>query len=273
LVPNRTPDNGVHIDTAEVARLSFDKIVLGSGLAGQAIWFQTQPQNASDQLVFVSQVEVNTLSNTRFSGLIQGTGLRVMGPGNTTYLDGADILQTQDVVFNDRLLVTQSSLIEVIGGTLTLNGGITVESGKTLQLLADEINFGPYVAGTGVSITLQEGSTLVLGSTRISWNEVVFDSDGGHVVLRGAPDVSQTQDRAMAPDAKPLAFEPSAQDLERWLTWLAADPDRVSNPGEQPDASRGLFSLTLGDAQAPTQITAQKHRRRRMAMLREAYIV
>jgi hypothetical protein len=58
----------------------------------------------------------------------------------------------------------------------------------------------------------------------------------------------------MAPDAKPLAFEPSVQDLERWLTWLAADPDRVSNPGEQPDASRGLFSLTLGDAQAPTQI-------------------
>ncbi|MEI7783729.1 MAG: hypothetical protein WCK08_05035, partial [Betaproteobacteria bacterium] len=260
LVANVTPDNGVHIDSAEVSRLNFGTIALGSGQAGQAIWFQTDPQNTADRLVFRSPVEVDTLSSTRFSGLIQGTGLQVRGPGHTTTLDHADIMQTDDVVINDRVLVTQSSLIEVVGGTLTLNGGLTVTAGQTLQLLADAISFGPYVAGTPVSITLEAGATLVLGTASLSFTQdVVFDSDGGNLVLRGAPDSSlaaaQRPMQLMAPDAPALAFEPSAQALQSWVSWLAADPDRLSNLAEQPDATHGLLSLTLGDAQALTRVS------------------
>jgi hypothetical protein len=80
------------------------------------------------------------------------------------------------------------------------------------------------------------------------------------VVLRGAPDSSvapsQRPVQVDAPDAPPLAFEPDAQDLENWLTWLAADPDRISDPSEAPDGTRGLLSLTLGDAQALTRVSS-----------------
>ncbi len=247
LVENVTPSKGegVHINSEEAARLSFDTIVLGTSLAGQAIWFQTTPGDTSDRLTFKSPVEVETLGNTRFSGLVTGTGLQVRGPGNTTYLDDADVLQTKDVVINDRVEVTKTSLMEVIGGKLSLLGGLTVKSGQTLTLLASDIDFGPFVAGTPVSIVLEDGATLVLGANTISWaDEVSFDSDGGHVVLRGAPDTSQVQSRDMLPDAVPLAFVPSAANLAVWLDWLAADKD----------ADAGLLSLTLGDADANTRI-------------------
>jgi hypothetical protein len=247
LVENVTPskDEGVHISAQEAARLSFDTIVLGTSLAGQAIWFQTTPGDASDRLTFKRPVEVETLGNTRFSGLVTGTGLQVRGPGNTTFLDDADLLQTKDVVINDRVVVTKTSIVEVIGGKLSLHGGLTVERNQTLTLLASDIDFGPFVAGTPVSIVLEEGATLVLGANTISWaDEVSFDSDGGHVVLRGAPDTSQVQSRDMLPDAAPLAFVPSAANLAVWLDWLAADKD----------ADAGLLSLTLGDADANTRI-------------------
>jgi hypothetical protein len=249
LVENVTPDNGVHIDSAEVGRLNFGTIKLGSGQAGQEIWFQTDPQNTADRLVFRSPVEVDTLSSTRLSGLIQGTGLQIKGPGNTTTLYRADVVQSRDVLINDRVVVEQSSIIEVIeavGGTLTINGGITVKAGQTLQLLADAINFGPYQeTGQAVSITLEDGATLVLGANQVSWSEgkVVFDSDGGQVVLRGAPS-SLLDLKVNAADAKPKAFEPSAQNLERLLSWMAADQD----------GDDGLLSLTLGDHQAKTRI-------------------
>jgi len=247
LVENVTPSKceGVHINSEEAARLSFDTIVLGTSLAGQAIWFQTTPGDANDRLTFKSPVEVETLGNTRFSGLVTGTGLQVRGPGNTTYLDDADVLQTKDVIINDRVEVTKTSLMEVIGGKLSLLGGLTVKSGQTLTLLASDIDFGPFVAGTPVSIVLEEGATLVLGANTITWaDEVSFDSNGGHVVLRGAPDTSQVQSRNMLPDAAPLAFAPSAANLAVWLDWLAADKD----------ADAGLLSLTLGDAGANTRI-------------------
>jgi hypothetical protein len=190
-------------------------------------------------------VEVETLGNTRFSGLVTGTGLQVRGPGNTTFLDDADVLQTKDVVINDRVVVTKTSIVEVIGGKLSLHGGLTVERNQTLTLLASDIDFGPFVAGTPVSIVLEEGATLVLGANTITWvDEVSFDSDGGHVVLRGAPDTSQVQSRDMLPDAAPLAFVPSAANLAVWLDWLAADKD----------GDAGLSSLTLGDADANTRI-------------------
>jgi hypothetical protein len=247
LVANVTPskDEGVHISAQEAARLSFDTIVLGTSLAGQAIWFQTTPGDANDRLTFKSPVEVETLGNTRFSGLVRGTGLQVRGPGNTTFLDDADLLQTKDVVINDRVVVTKTSIVEVIGGKLSLHGGLTVERNQTLTLLASDIDFGPFVAGTPVSIVLEEGATLVLGANTITWvDEVSFDSDGGHVVLRGAPDTSQVQSRDMLPDAAPLAFVPSAANLAVWLDWLAADKD----------GDAGLSSLTLGDADANTRI-------------------
>ena len=245
LVANVTPDNGVNINAQEVARLSFDTIVLGTSQAGQAIWFQTTPGDASDRLTFKSPVEVETLGNTRFSGLVTGTGLQVRGSGNTTYLDDADVLQTKDVVINDRVVVTKTSLMEVIGGKLSLQGGLTVERGQTLTLLAREIDFGPFVAGTPVTVVLEEGATLVLGATHISWDDaVLFDSDGGHVVMRGAPDITRVESRDMLPDAAALAFEPLIQDLARWMDWLAAD--------QNGDA--GLLSLTLGDAAAETRI-------------------
>jgi len=247
LVANVTPskDEGVHISAQEAARLTFDTIVLGTSQAGQAIWFQTTPGDANDRLTFKSPVEVETLGNTRFSGLVTGTGLQVRGPGNTTYLDDADVLQTQDVVINDRVEVTKTSLMEVIGGKLSLLGGLTVKSGQTLTLLASDIDFGPFVAGTPVTIVLEEGATLVLGATSISWdNQVVFDSNGGHVVLRGAPDTTRVQSRDMRPDAAALAFGPSSLDLARWMDWLAADKD----------GDAGLLSLTLGDAGANTLI-------------------
>ena len=246
LVANVTPskDEGVHISAQEAALLSFDTIVLGTSLAGQAIWFQTTPGDASDRLTFKSPVEVETLGNTRFSGLVTGTGLQVRGPGSTTYLDDADVLQTRDVVINDRVVVTKTSLMEVIGGKLSLHGGLTVESGQTLTLLASDIDFGPFEAGKSVSIVLEKGATLVLGANTITWaDEVSFDCNGGHVVLRGAPDITRLQSRDMLPDAAPLAFEPSALDLAVWMDWLAAD---------QGDA--GLLSLTLGDAGAVTRI-------------------
>ena len=246
LVANVTPskDEGVHISAQEAALLSFDTIVLGTSLAGQAIWFQTTPGDASDRLTFKSPVEVETLGNTRFSGLVTGTGLQVRGPGSTTYLDDADVLQTRDVVINDRVVVTKTSLMEVIGGKLSLHGGLTVESGQTLTLLASDIDFGPFEAGKSVSIVLEKGATLVLGANTITWaDEVSFDCNAGHVVLRGAPDITRLQSRDMLPDAAPLAFEPSALDLAVWMDWLAAD---------QGDA--GLLSLTLGDAGAVTRI-------------------
>jgi hypothetical protein len=118
-------------------------------------------------------------------------------------------------------------------------------SGQTLTLLASDIDFGPFVAGTPVSIVLEEGATLVLGANNISWDSAVtFDSNGGHVVLRGAPDINRVQSRDMLPDAAALAFEPSIQDLARWMDWLAADQD----------GDAGLLSLTLGDAGAVTRI-------------------
>jgi hypothetical protein len=245
LVANVTPDNGVHINAQEAARLSFDTIVLGTSQAGQAIWFQTTPGDTSDRLTFKSRVEVETLGNTRFSGLVTGTGLQVRGPGHTTILDDADVLQTQDVVINDRVVVTKTSLMEVIDGKLSLQGGLTVERGQTLTLLASEIDFGPFEAGTSVTVVLEEGATLVLGANNISWESAVtFDSNGGHVVLRGAPDINRVQSRDMLPDAAALAFEPSIQDLARWMDWLAADQD----------GDAGLLSLTLGDAGAVTRI-------------------
>ncbi|WP_416546172.1 hypothetical protein ACHEXK_11130 [Limnohabitans sp. DCL3] len=249
LVANVTPDNGVHISSQEAARLQFDTIVLGTSQADQAIWFQTTPNDASDRLTFTSKVAVETLGNTRFSGLVTGTGLQVKGPGHTTFLDDADILQTKDVVINDRVVVTKTSLVEVIGGKLSLHGGLTVQRDQTLTLLASEIDFGPFVTGTGVAIVLEEGATLVLGATRITWDrEVTFDSDGGHVVLRGAPNTTQLQLRDRLPDAAPLDFAPSALDFAVWMNWLAADQD----------GDAGLRSLTLGDAAAITRIPSAK---------------
>jgi hypothetical protein len=207
-------------------------------------------------------VEVETLGNTRFSGLITGNGLTVSGPGATTYFDGADLLQNSKVVINDHVRAlsfneqesvkdedktVKASLIEVKNDTLVINGGITVEPGQTLTLLADAIEFGPYT-DEEVTIFVAKGATLVLGANNFIFSpKVRFDSDGGTVVLRGAPntDLPRVQDeQSVQPDFVAKDFQPGADDLARWMNWLAADQD----------GDAGLLSLTLGDAGAETRI-------------------
>jgi hypothetical protein len=214
-------------------------------------------------LTFTSPLEVNNLKGiTRFSGLITGNGLTVSGPGATTYFDGADLLQNNKVEINDHVRVlsfneqegvkdedktVKASLIEVKKDTLVINGGITVEPGQTLTLLADAIEFGPY-KDEEVTIFVAKGATLVLGANNFIFSpKVRFDSDGGAVVLRGAPntDLLRVQDeQSVQPDFVAKDFQPSAEDLARWINWLAADQD----------GDAGLLSLTLGDAGAETRI-------------------
>jgi hypothetical protein len=258
-----TPANGVNFDVREVGLVTVQNFVVSATQDGQSIWFQTKPGKKSDVLTFTSPLEVNNLKGiTRFSGLITGDGLTVSGPGATTYFDGADLLQNNKVVINDHVRVlsfnenesvkeedktVKASLIEVKNDTLVINGGITIEPGQTLTLLADAIEFGPY-ADEEVTIFVAKGATLVLGANNIIFSpKVRFDSDGGTVVLRGAPntDLPRVQDeQSVQPNFVAKDFQPSSEDLARWMDWLAADQD----------GDAGLLSLTLGDAGAVTRI-------------------
>jgi hypothetical protein len=258
-----TPANGVNFDVREVGLVTVQNFVVSATQDGQSIWFQTKPGKKSDVLTFTSPLEVNNLKGiTRFSGLITGDGLTVSGPGATTYFDGADLLQNNKVVINDHVRVlsfnenesvkeedktVKASLIEVKNDTLVINGGITVEPGQTLTLLADAIEFGPY-KDEEVTIFVAKGATLVLGANNIIFSpKVRFDSDGGTVVLRGAPntDLPRVQDeQSVQPNFVAKDFQPSSEDLARWMDWLAADQD----------GDAGLLSLTLGDAGAVTRI-------------------
>lgn len=88
----------------------------------------------------------------------------------------------------------------------------------------------------------------MLGSETIRPAEgVTLDSDGGHVVLRGAPTVSRVAGAgAMAADFEPADMRLDAAATDDLVQWLAADND----------GDAGLLSLTLGDATAQTTVTS-----------------
>ena len=152
------------------------------------------------------------------------------------------VFQTGDVVHN-KLTITEYSSIEVlaVNGKITIIGGLEIISGKTLHILAENIVFAPSASGAPAVVKVGDGATLVLGTKAITVGQGVrFDSDGGIVVFRGAPDaVNQS-----TPNAAPLAFEPSAAALQSWLSWMAQDRNY----------DFGLRSLILGDARALTRV-------------------
>ncbi len=251
-VANRTPAQAVVIDRDEVAQLDFEDIVLGSTQVGQQIWLQTDTSRPDEVLRFEGRVrlESSLAGAVRLAGLIEGQGLEINGSGQTTYFDGADMVQSRSVTINDAVVATQDSILELIDNdpatelVLTLNGDITVRAGVTLQLLADQIVFGTYPGAASARVVLEAGATLVLGTLQFTAQEsVVFDSDGGRVVWRAAPGTAVSA-RPMAPDALPADFTPTADDLRNWLDWMAADRD----------GDAGLQGLTLGDAQATTRV-------------------
>ena len=245
-----TPTQGVFLDADEVANLRFDDIVLGSEQAGQEIWLHTDPNDPSDQLVFSGNLTLNaTHGDTYFAGQIEGVGLTVNGSGHTTHFQGVDMWHTQNVTINDALDVTDDSILELADTdpltqlVLTINGNITVREGQTLQLLADEIVFGG-----AMTIVLEAGATLVLGGHTITvGSEVAFDSDGGHLVLRGAPSaMALANPGVMQVDFAPGAWAFDAEATDALVQWLAADTD----------ADGGLATLTLGDSAATTRVSS-----------------
>jgi hypothetical protein len=252
-VPKITPEQGVFLDKNEVANLRFDDIVMGSAQAGQEIWLQTNPDDPNDKLKFEGRLTLNAqVGETRFSGLIEGQGLTLEGRGNTTYFHGADKLHSRSVTINDALDVTASSILEVADNdpdthlVLTLNGNITVRAGQSLQLLADEIRFGVFPGAVSASIVLEAGATLVLGSDKITVTDSVrFDSQGGHLVLRGAPSATAVSEAGlMDVNFVPGALNWDAAATDALVAWLAADTDG------------GLISLTLGDDAASTLVAS-----------------
>jgi hypothetical protein len=260
-VIEQPPAQGIFVDRAEVGRLRFDDIFFGGAQSKQEVWLLTDPADPADRLVFPGRLTVDTSSSdgvTRLAGRIEGVGMAIQGSGHTTYLDGADILHTDNVTIDDALVVNDDSIIEVADGNalttevLTIQGDITVKAGKTLQLLADVIRLAPHSTLQQARITLEAGATLVLGATTLTVNQaVIFDSDGGFVQLRGAPSsvkapASSVGGAGLVPvaDFVPLPFEPSAAVLDSRIAWLAADLD--------PDA--GLARLTLGDDAAAARL-------------------
>jgi hypothetical protein len=251
-----TPEVGVFLDKTEVDKLRFDTIELGSSQPGQEIWLQTALNDPNDKLVFSGGLTLNASQGSAyFAGLIEGAGLTVDGSGSTTYFQGVDMRQSQSVTINDALDVSASSILEVADTdphtrlVLTINGNITVRADQTLQLLADEIVFGPFGSnGQQVKIVLEAGATLVLGSSTITVDDsVTFDSDGGHLVLRGAPSANPVASGGpMQTDFAPGALEFDAAATDALVAWLAADVD----------SDAGLVSLTLGDATATTLVAS-----------------
>jgi hypothetical protein len=251
-----TPSKAVFLDKTEVANLRFASIVLGSSQLGQEIWLQTALDDLNDKLVFSGNLTLNAENGSvYFAGLIEGVGLTLNGRGSTAYFQGVDMRQSQNATINDALDVSASSILEVADTdpntrlVLTINGNITVRAGQTLQLLADEIRFGPFGSnGQQVKIVLEAGATLVLGSNSIIVDDLVtFDSDGGHLVLRGAPSANPVASGGpMQIDFAPGALEFDAAATDALVAWLAADVDN--------DA--GLVSLTLGDATTTTRVAS-----------------
>jgi hypothetical protein len=245
-----TPGQGVFLGVDEVANLQFADIVLGSSQPGQEIWLQTKPNEPSDRLVFSGDLTLNaTHGDTYFAGQIDGVGLTVNGSGRTTHFQGVDMWHSQRVTINDALDVTADSILELADTdlsthlVLTINGNITVREGQTLQLLADEIVFGG-----AMTIVLEDGATLVLGGHTITVGlDVAFDSDGGHLVLRGAPSaVALTNPGLMQVDFAPDDWRFSAGATDALVLWLAADAD----------GDDGLATLTLGDVSATTRVAS-----------------
>ena len=269
-VIDQPPATGIFVDGDEVARLQFEDIVFGGQDMGQQVWLQTDPGQPQDKLLFTGRLTVETpLGETRLAGRIEGVGMEIKGRGQTTYLDGADVLHSSNVTIDDALIVRKDSIIEVADPkataplVLTIQGDITVEEGVTLQLLADEIYFAPYSNPqndpllSSAVLHLKKGATLVLGATKITVDQdVTFDSDGGHVQLRGAPSATKAQsvgaagtDWAPVADFEASGFAPDAQTLgalDDLVAWLAADTDT--------DDDGRLASLTLGSDEAATSI-------------------
>ena len=258
-VPNRTPEEGIFVDGDEVENLVFQDIVFGGPEAGTQVWLQTDPSNPQDDLVFSGVLTVETpFGVTRLAGRIEGVGMAIQGRGATTYLDGADVLHTADVTIDDALVVTRDSIIEVADAdpattlVLTIQGNITVQAGTTLKLLADEIRFDHHSTKTSAIIRLEAGATLVIGATTITVDQAVtFDSDGGHVQLRGAPSANEApevavtgSDWAPVPDFVASDFAWTAQALDTRVAWLAADRD----------GDAGLASLTIGADESRTSV-------------------
>jgi hypothetical protein len=242
----------IFLDQTEVANLRFDDIVLGSSLAGQQIWVHTASDNPADKVSFEGRLTLNApQGETRFTGLVEGKGMTLNGRGQTTYFQGVDMRQTGDVTITDALDVTASSILELDDQSgnrvLTLNGNITVRAGQTLQLLADQIVFNPFPGTASARIVLEAGATLVLGADSIVRNSVSFDSDGGHLVLRGSPSATPvTGGGLMQADFVPQVLQ--ADQIVNWagwaLDWLNADADG------------GLLTLTLGDEKADTVVAS-----------------
>jgi hypothetical protein len=258
-VLNRTPEEGIFVDGDEVENLLFQDIVFGGPDAGTQVWLQTDPSNPQDDLVFSGVLTVETpLGVTRLAGRIEGVGMAIQGRGATTYLDGADVLHTDDVTIDDALVVTRDSIIEVADTdptttlVLTVQGDITVQAGATLQLLADEVRFAPHSTRASAVIRLEAGATLVIGATTVTVDQAVtFDSDGAHVQWRGAPSAVKSQapstsgaEWAPQPDFAASDFAPGAQALDARVAWLAADVD----------GDAGLASMTMGSDESQTLI-------------------
>jgi len=254
-ITNVTPEEAVFLDNEEIANLDFQDITLGSTQAGQEIWLQTDPENSNDKLAFKGHLTLKAAlaGETRFSGLIQGKGMTLNGSGSTTYFQGADILHTASVTINDALDVTNSSILEIGDEdpntrlVLSIHGNITVRAGQTLQLLADEIVFGAYPGASSAKVVLEAGATLVLGTDRITVDAgVTFDSDGGHLVLRGAPSSTPVNGGLMHVDFVPADLQFESEATEALVAWLAADQD----------GDAGLDSWTLGDVAATTSVSS-----------------
>jgi hypothetical protein len=261
-VIDQPPAAGIFVDVDEVARLQFEDIIFGGQDRDQQVWLQTDPGQPQDKLLFPGRLTVETpLGETRLAGRIEGVGMEIKGRGQTTYLDGADVLHSRNVTIDDALIVRKDSIIEVADPqataplVLTIQGDITVEKGITLQLLADVVRFDHHSAGSSAVIRLEAGATLVIGATTITVDQAVtFDSEGGHIQLRGAPSATKAQsvdasgtDWAPVADFEALGFAPDAQALgalDGLVAWLAADTD---------DDGR-LASLTLGSNEAATSI-------------------
>jgi hypothetical protein len=256
-VLEQPPSEGIFVDRDEVANLRFNEIVFGGAEPGQEVWIQTDPAQSDDRLVFFGKLKVESpFGKTRLAGRIEGFGMEIQGAGETTYLDGADVLHSRNVTIADALVVREDSIIEVADAdpattlVLTIQGDITVQAGTTLKLLADEIRFDHHSTKTSAIIRLEAGATLVIGATTIFVDEAVtFDSEGGHVQLRGAPSAIEAPEvGATGPEWAPLpdfvASDFAWTALDAQVAWLAADTD--------PDG--GLASLTIGADESRTSV-------------------
>jgi hypothetical protein len=193
---------GLYIDRDELGQIvdGFERIVIGSQDPGQSIWLQApwtgtdfEPVVFRDPLVLVASGSARDSSGQKLAagdvfirGDIFGEGLTVWGSGSTTYLDQALLRQADDVLISDTLIVRSDSSIEVtkLGGVIELRGSVVVRAGVTLSLSASELRLTGD-PGSGLdSLTLEAGSTLVLGTARLTVGVDVVIDGGGSGALR-----------------------------------------------------------------------------------------